>query len=72
MQASSVADPRPFRVVLAAAVGILLLLLGVAGLRSWRDLEDSRRHEAGLEEQIEQTRGNIQALKRRIDLLEGD
>ncbi len=72
MQASSVADPRPFRVVLAAAVGILLLLLGVAGLRSWRDLESSRHQEAELEESIEQTLSNIQILQHRVDRLEGD
>ncbi len=72
MQASSVADPRPFRVVLAAAVGILLLLLGVAGLRSWRDLETSRHQEESLVQQLERTGASIQALQHRVDLLQND
>jgi cell division protein FtsB len=72
MQASSVADPRPFRAVLAAAVGILLLLIGVAAFRSWRDLEQSRQREATLEQQVRATREQIQQLERRIELLNRD
>ena len=72
MQATSVADPRPFRLILAAAVSALLLLVAVAGLRSWRDLEAARQREAELEARIEATRAEIAAWQQRLRRLEED
>jgi cell division protein FtsB len=72
MQAASVADPRPFRRILALAVSALLLLVGVAGLRSYRDLETARGRERDLSSRIEAVRAEIAVLKRRLRLLEED
>lgn len=72
MQASSVADPRPFRSVLAAAVLLVLALLAVAGVRTYRDLAAARRHETELEESIRQVQGEIDVLTRRVEDLRDD
>jgi cell division protein FtsB len=72
MQATSVADPRPFRAILGVAVAALLLLVAVAGLRSWRDLEAARRRERELAASIEATRAEISTLERRLERLGKD
>lgn len=72
MQATSVDDPRPFRTVLAVAVALLLGLLGFGGLKSYQDLESVRRQERRLEAEIASTRERIQALDKRVRLLEDD
>jgi cell division protein FtsB len=72
MQATSVADPRPFRTILVVAVSALLLLVAVAGLRSYRDLEAARGRERELAAKIEATRAEITALRQRLRRLEED
>lgn len=72
MQASSIDDPRPFRLVLAGVVALLLLLLGFAGAKSYQDLETARREQRELEGHIEATRTSIERLKHRIERLEKD
>jgi cell division protein FtsB len=72
MQASSVADPRPFRTVLAVAVALLLVVVGVAGLKSYRDLAAARAQQQRLEAQIAATRAHIEALEQRVRLLADD
>jgi cell division protein FtsB len=58
--------------VTVAAVAFLLLLLGVAGARSWRDLDRARDRQADLELEIEQTEERIETLERRIQRLRRD
>jgi cell division protein FtsB len=65
-------EGRPVRSVTVAAVLFLLLLLGTAGARSWRDLERSRDREAELTAKIEETSARIDALERRIRRLRHD
>jgi cell division protein FtsB len=58
--------------VTVAAVLFLLLLLGVAGARSWRDLDRARDRQAGLELEIAETEERIETLERRIQRLRRD
>ena len=62
----------PGRRVTAAAVLFLLVLLGVAGAGSWRDLDRALEREAELEGRIEATSERIEALERRIERLRDD
>jgi cell division protein FtsB len=66
------APSRPVRTVTVAAVLFLLLLLGLAGARSWRDLDRARGREAELEAKVEATEERIEALERRIRRLRED
>ncbi len=72
MQAATIADPRPFRSLLAVAVTVLLLLLGAAGFKGYRDLDAARQHERELKAQIDATLERIQALERRVQRLDKD
>lgn len=65
-------EGRPVRSVTVAAVLFLLLLLGTAGGRSWRDLEQARGRQAELEVKLEETEARIGALDRRIRRLRHD
>lgn len=65
-------EGRPVRSVTVAAVLFLLLLLGTAGGRSWRDLEQARGRQAELEVKIQETEARISALDRRIRRLRHD
>ena len=58
-----------FRPVLGAAVVLFLLLLGVASLKSSRDLEAARGREELLENRIHETETRIEQLHARIDRL---
>lgn len=60
------------RPVLLAAVLLFVVLLGAAGLKSYRDLTAARAHEKQLEIRIDETRGGIDRLRGRIDRLRGD
>lgn len=55
-----------------AAVLFLLLLLAVAGVRSWRDLERARDRQTQLEAEVQETEIRIEALERRIQRLRHD
>ena len=61
-----------FRSLLRVAVMTLLLMLAVAGVKSWRDLSVARAHEAELEERIQTTAESIQVLERRIERIKSD
>jgi cell division protein FtsB len=65
-------EGRPVRSVTVAAVLFLVLLLGVAGARSWRDLDRARSRQAELAVKIEDTEARIDALERRIERLRHD
>jgi cell division protein FtsB len=60
------------RPVLGAVVLLFLTLLGAAGLKSWRDLTAARGRERQLETRIEETRGEMERLRGRIDRLKND
>jgi cell division protein FtsB len=67
--------PRPslgYRPVLGATVVLFLALLGLASLKSWRDLEAARGRERHLETQIRETEVRIQHLHGRIERLRSD
>jgi cell division protein FtsB len=61
-----------FRPVLGAAVVLFLLLLGVASLKSSRDLEAARGRETLLENRIHEKETSIERLHARIDRLRSD
>lgn len=61
-----------YRPLWKAAVGSLMLLLVIAGLKSYRDLSVARSHEQSLQQQIELTRGRIGVLTDRIERIEND
>ncbi len=65
-------EGRPVRSVTVAAVLFLVLLLGVAGARSWRDLDRARTRQSELAVKIEDTESRIDALERRIERLRHD
>ena len=71
-RAAAPREGRPVRSVTVAAVLFLLLLLGVAGARSWRDLEAARGRQAELALETEETEARIEALERRIQRLRRD
>jgi cell division protein FtsB len=68
-------NPAPydsFRPVLGAAVGLFVALLGIASLKSYRDLESARTRERLLETRIEETTSRIEHLRVRIARLRTD
>jgi len=71
-RAAAPREGRPVRSVTVAAVLFLVLLLGVAGARSWRDLESARGRQAALELEIAETEVRVEALERRIQRLRRD
>jgi cell division protein FtsB len=60
------------RPVLLAAVLLFVVLLGAAGLKSYRDLAAARVQERQLESRIEETRNGIDRLRSRILRLRSD
>jgi cell division protein FtsB len=64
--------PDSFRAVLGAVVAGALLLLGVAGVKSWRDLDAARAREAALEQSIDDAEGRIEQLHGKIERLKSD
>lgn len=65
-------EGSPVRSMTAAAVLFLVLLLGLAGARSWRDLDRARTRQSELAVKIEDTEARIDALERRIERLRHD
>lgn len=72
MQASTIADPRPFRSLLTVAVAALLLLLAAFGAKSYQDLKAAQARELELEARIAEKEAHIAALTRRVERLGGD
>ena len=71
--AAASAPPRersPF--LLALAVLAVLVAVGAASLRSWRDLAEQRAHEADLQAAIAKTEAAVRALEERNRRLESD
>ncbi len=67
--------PRPpvsYRPVWGATVVLFLALLGLASLKSWRDLEAARGRELRLETQTQETETRIEQLRGRIERLRAD
>lgn len=62
----------PLRPLVAVAVGLLLALLAVAGLKTWRDLETVRAREVQLRQRIAATEREIATLEARIERLRND
>jgi len=62
----------PLRPLVTFAVGLLLALLAVAGLKTWRDLETVRAREIQLRREIAATERQIAALEARIERLRDD
>lgn len=67
-------DPsaRPFRTFLGATATVIVIVLLVAGLRSYRDLSIQRARESALEDRISETDERIDQLRREIELLTSD
>jgi len=61
-----------FRPILAAAVLLFVVVLAMAGTKSYRDLEAARQRKHLLETRIEATRGEIARLRGRIERLRSD
>ena len=71
--AAAAPPPRersPF--LLALAVIAVLVAVGAASLRSWRDVAEQRAHEAELRAAIAKTEGIVRALEERNRRLESD
>lgn len=63
---------RPRRPLWWAAALFLLVLLALAGGKSWRDLAAVRQRESELETRLATTRGEIAAFERRLERLRHD
>lgn len=61
-----------FRPVLGAAVVLFMVLLALAGLKSYRDLSAARERERVLETSIEDMRARSARLRTRIERLRND
>jgi cell division protein FtsB len=70
--ADAPARPDSLRSVVGAATAFVLVLLVVAGVKSYRDLAAARAEEARLTGEIGATRERIQNLHGRIERLRGD
>jgi cell division protein FtsB len=66
------AKPDSFRPVLGAAVVLFMVLLALAGLKSYRDLSAARERERVLETGIEDMRARSAKLRTRIERLRND
>jgi cell division protein FtsB len=58
--------------VLGGVVLLFVILLGAAGLKSWRDLTAAQAREKQLESRIESAHSGIDRLRGRIDRLRSD
>ncbi|MCH9650592.1 MAG: septum formation initiator family protein [Deltaproteobacteria bacterium] len=63
---------KSLRPVLGATVLFLLFLLGLGGVKSYRDLAVSRQRVEDLEQSIEDARQRIELLENRIEQLRND
>ena len=65
-------DGDRFTLVLVLGVVVALLVVGAAGIRSYRDLALQKAREAELEGQIARTEERIAELRERVERLESD
>ena len=65
-------SPGRFRSLLALAVVSLLIVLAVAGLKSYRELSTARERQQLLESRIAETRRRNEDLEIRLERLESD
>ena len=63
---------RPYRSLAGIGVLSLLTLLAMAGVKSYHDLATVRRHEVKLQRKIGESEERIEALKKRVDLIQND
>ncbi len=63
---------NPFRSLFGALMFTGMMLVIVAGLKSYRDLSVAQDREARLETRIEEAYERVQALGSRVDLLRDD
>jgi len=64
--------PSPYRSWLVAAVWVLLALLAVAGVKSYRDLAAARSYERELRARIAATGQRIEQLRKQIERIDND
>ena len=62
----------PFHTLLAGAAGLLVLVLAIAGVRSYHDLVAVKTREADFQRRIGETEERLEALDREIELLRDD
>ena len=62
----------PFQTLLAGAAGLLVLVLAIAGARSYQDLVAVKTREADFRQRIAATEERTEALRREIELLRED
>ena len=62
----------PFQTLLAGAAGLLVLVLAIAGARSYQDLVAVKTREADFQRRIAATEERTDALRREIELLRDD
>jgi cell division protein FtsB len=63
---------NPFRSLFGALMFTFMMLVVVAGLKSYRDLSVARQREARMETRIEEAQGRVEALEYRVELLRND
>lgn len=66
------ATGRRLPLIGAAVAALLLLLAGLAGAKSLRDLKAAHERERNLEDRIAATHDQIESLRNRIERLRGD
>ncbi len=72
MQARPSSTPGRFRSLVGLGLGVVLVLLLVAGYRSYSDLEAARSRKSYLEESIRATEAHIQALEATVEELRSE
>ena len=73
MSAESAEKPaHPLRSWIGVAVVLLLSILAAAGVKSYRDLDAVRSHEAGLEQRVQAAKERIAELDQRLERIEND
>jgi cell division protein FtsB len=65
-------ETHRFRTLVASALTLVLLLIGVAALKSYRDFEAARHQEERLKQRIQEERAAIARLELRVERLEKD
>ncbi len=72
MQARPSSTPGRFRSLVGLGLGVVLVLLLVAGYRSYRDLEAAQSRKSHLEESIRATEAHVEALTATVEELRSE